>query len=280
MPIDPLSLAIGTVVALVPLLAGLWSLQRRLARAQGEQALLQERLEHAQLSQAGLLAQLDACRAELAEVSEIKVEQQTELAGLRRENELLQQERQIAREAAQSWNQQRERNEAELRRLTAECAALAAELQENRDNQQQRLDDLQGARNELRAQFSELATKIFDEREQRFAETSQQRLGQLLDPLKERIQAFEKRVDESYQQEARERFSLSKELERLQQLNQRLGDEATNLARALKGQKTQGNWGELVLEGCWSMPAWRRGASTTLRSASRALVASAFSLTY
>ncbi|KJU77626.1 recombinase RmuC [Ectopseudomonas oleovorans] len=248
MPIDPLSLSIGTVVALVPLLAGLWSLQRRLARAQGEQALLQERLEHAQLSQAGLLAQLDACRAELAEVSEIKVEQQTELAGLRRENELLQQERQIAREAAQSWNQQRERNEAELRRLTAECAALAAELQENRDNQQQRLDDLQGARNELRAQFSELATKIFDEREQRFAETSQQRLGQLLDPLKERIQAFEKRVDESYQQEARERFSLSKELERLQQLNQRLGDEATNLTRALKGQKTQGNWGELVLE--------------------------------
>ncbi|WP_394355867.1 DNA recombination protein RmuC [Ectopseudomonas oleovorans] len=248
MPIDPFSLAIGTVVALVPLLAVLWSLQRRQARAQGEQALLQERLEHAQLSQAGLLAQLDACRAELAEVSEIKVEQQTELAGLRRENELLQQERQIAREAAQSWNQQRERNEAELRRLTAECAALAAELQENRDNQQQRLDDLQGARNELRAQFSELATKIFDEREQRFAETSQQRLGQLLDPLKERIQAFEKRVDESYQQEARERFSLSKELERLQQLNQRLGDEATNLTRALKGQKTQGNWGELVLE--------------------------------
>ncbi|WP_296276752.1 DNA recombination protein RmuC [Pseudomonas sp. UBA7530] len=210
--------------------------------------MLQERLEHAQLSQAGLLAQLDACRAELAEVSEIKVDQQTELAGLRRENELLQQERQIAREAAQSWNQQRERHEAELRRLTAECAALAAELQENRDNQQQRLDDLQGARNELRAQFSELATKIFDEREQRFAETSQHRLGQLLDPLKERIQAFEKRVDESYQQEARERFSLSKELERLQQLNQRLGDEATNLTLALKGQKTQGNWGELVLE--------------------------------
>lgn len=248
MPVDPLSLVIGVTVALVPLLAAVWSLQRRIGHEQSEQALLQERLEHAQLSQAGLLAQLDACRAELAEVSEIKVEQQTELAGLRRENELLQQERQIAREAAQSWNQQRERSEAELRRLTAECAALSAELQENRENQQQRLDDLQGARDELRAQFSELATKIFDEREQRFAETSQQRLGQLLDPLKERIKAFEKRVDESYQQEARERFSLGKELERLQQLNQRLGDEATNLTRALKGQKTQGNWGELVLE--------------------------------
>lgn len=248
MPIDTFSLAIGVTVTLIPLLAGIWSLQRRVAQAQAEQALLQERLEHAQLSQAGLHAQLDACRTELAEISEIKVEQQSELAGLRRENELLQQERQIAREATQTWNLQRERHEAELRQLTAERAALSAELQENRDNQQQRLDDLQGARDELRAQFAELATKIFDEREQRFAETSQQRLGQLLDPLKERIQAFEKRVDESYQQEARERFSLGKELERLQQLNQRLGDEATNLTRALKGQKTQGNWGEMVLE--------------------------------
>lgn len=70
----------------------------------------------------------------------------------------------------------------------------------------------------------------------------------MLDPLKERIQAFEKRVEESYQQEARERFSLGKELERLQQLNLRLSDEATNLTQALKGQKTQGNWGELILE--------------------------------
>jgi DNA recombination protein RmuC len=103
-------------------------------------------------------------------------------------------------------------------------------------------------KDELRAQFAELAGKIFDEREQRFAETSQQQLGQLLNPLKERIQSFEKRVEESYQNEARERFSLSKELERLQQLNLRLSDEATNLTRALKGQKTQGNWGELILE--------------------------------
>ena len=105
----------------------------------------------------------------------------------------------------------------------------------------------------LRAMFecscvAELAGKIFDEREQRFAETSNERLGQLLDPLKERIQSFEKRVEESYQQESRERFSLGKELERLQQLNLRLSDEATNLTRALKGQKTQGNWGELILE--------------------------------
>jgi DNA recombination protein RmuC len=239
---------LGFAGAAVPLSVLAWSLQRRAASLQLECGLLQERLSGAQLVQAGLSAQLEACRQEVAEIGEIKADQQAELAALRRETELLQQERQIAREATQGWHAQRERQEAELRRLGAEKAALSAELREQQDNHQQRLDDLQGSRDELRAQFAELAGKIFDEREQRFAETSQQRLGQLLDPLKERIQAFEKRVEESYQQEARERFSLGKELQRLQQLNQRLGDEATNLSRALKGQKTQGNWGELVLE--------------------------------
>ena len=252
MPID-LSTALapallGFTAAAIPLFYLAWSLQRRLAFQQLEFGLLQERLSNAQLAQTGLVAQLDDCRAEIADISEIKADQQAELAALRREADLLQQERQSAREAAQAWHSQRDQQEAEIRRLDAQRAALSAELKEQQDSHQQRLSDLQGSRDELRAQFAELAGKIFDEREQRFAETSQQQLGQLLDPLKERIQSFEKRVEESYQQEARERFSLGKELERLQQLNQRLGDEATNLTRALKGQKTQGNWGELVLE--------------------------------
>nr|WP_168172908.1 DNA recombination protein RmuC [Pseudomonas sp. PA27(2017)] len=210
--------------------------------------MAQERMNAAQLTQAGLSAQLDNCRDELAEILEIKADQQAELAALRRETHLLQNDLQLAREQLKGAQTLRERQETELRRLDSERAGLAAELHEQQENHQQRLEDLQGARDALRAQFAELAGKIFDEREQRFSETSQQRLGQLLDPLKERIQAFEKRVEESYQQEARERFSLGKELERLQGLNQRLSEEAMNLTQALKGQKTQGNWGELVLE--------------------------------
>ncbi|TBU93987.1 DNA recombination protein RmuC [Pseudomonas dryadis] len=242
------ALLLGVLLTAMPLLAWVWTLLRRSERARLECGVLQERLSAAQLAQAGLGAQLDGCREELTEIAEIKADQQAELAALRREADLLQHERQLAREQAQSAQVLRERQEAELRRLGAERAALAAELHEQQEHQQQRLDDLQGSRDALRAQFAELASKIFDEREQRFAETSQQRLGQLLDPLKERIQSFEKRVEESYQQEARERFSLGKELERLQGLNQRLSEEATHLTQALKGQKTQGNWGELVLE--------------------------------
>ncbi|WP_186828433.1 DNA recombination protein RmuC [Pseudomonas chlororaphis] len=210
--------------------------------------MLEERLATAQLAQDGLNAQLDACRDEISDLAQANAVKQADLAAAGREVELLQIERDNARDAAHAWNLERANKEAELRRLDAQAASLNAELREQQESHQRRLDDLQGSRDELRAQFAELAGKIFDEREQRFAENSQQRLGQLLDPLKERIQSFEKRVEESYQAEARERFSLGKELERLQQLNLRLSDEATNLTRALKGQKTQGNWGELILE--------------------------------
>ncbi|NWB90677.1 DNA recombination protein RmuC [Pseudomonas agarici] len=210
--------------------------------------MLNERLGTAQLAQDGLNAQLDACRDEISDLDQANAAKQAELAAARREVELLQIERDNARDAAHAWTLERSHKEAELRRLDAQAASLSAELREQQDSHQQRLDDLQGSRDELRAQFAELAGKIFDEREARFAQNSQERLGQLLDPLRERIQSFEKRVEDSYQAEARERFSLGKELERLQQLNLRLSDEATNLTRALKGQKTQGNWGELILE--------------------------------
>ncbi len=248
MALDMTSVLLGLLMAALPSLGLAWQLQRRLSRLQADSALLDERLSTAQMAQDGLSAQLDACRDEISDLGQANGAKQAELAAQRRELEMLQVERDNARDAAHAWSIERAAKESELRHLGAQCAGLSAELREQQDSHQQRLTDLQGSRDELRAQFAELAGKIFDEREQRFAETSQQRLGQLLDPLKERIQSFEKRVEESYQQEARERFSLSKELERLQQLNQRLSDEATNLTQALKGQKTQGNWGELILE--------------------------------
>jgi len=248
MSFDPLHLLIGLALGVVALATLSVYLQRRLSSSEAEQAMLDERLRQAALGQEGLAAQLEGCRIELAEVSGIKSALQAELAALRRETELLCTQRDGNVETIADLQAERDAQVGELRRLSAAHAALEAELREQHNAHQQRLADLQAARDELRAQFAELAGKIFDEREQRFSESSHERLGQLLEPLKERIQSFEKRVEESYQNEARERFSLARELERLQQLNQRLGDEATNLTRALQGQKTQGNWGELVLE--------------------------------
>ena len=208
MALDLSSILLGLALAGIPLLAVLWQVQRRASTLQAELAMLNERLNTAQLAQEGLSAQLEASRDEISDLGQANAAKQAELAALRREVELSQLERDNARDAAHAWSLERSQKEAELRRLDAHAAALAAELREQQDSHQQRLSDLQGSRDELRAQFAELAGKIFDEREQRFADTSSERLGQLLDPLKERIQSFEKRVEESYQQEARERFSM------------------------------------------------------------------------
>lgn len=248
MPLDPsyLIAGLGSLCLILAALAGV--MRHRLSRSQNELALLDERLGQAALAQEGLGAQLERSQREQADLVESRSLLQAELAALRRETEWLQAQRLETRETLNDLQAERDAQQAELRTLSAAHASLTAELSEQQKTHHQRLQDLQGARDELRAQFAELAGKIFDEREQRFADASHERLGQLLDPLKERIQSFEKRVEDSYQNEARERFSLAKELERLQQLNQRLGDEATNLTRALQGQKTQGNWGELILE--------------------------------
>ena len=248
MVFDLPSLLMGVFAAALPLLAWAFHLQRGAGAGHAEQMLWQERLTAAQMALAAAQAQSEASRDEISDLAEANAHKQANLAALQREVDLLQIERDNARDAAHAWQIERSTRETELRRLEAQAARMEAELREQQENHAQRLEDLQQARDTLKAQFADMATQIFDEREQRFAHTSQHHLGQLLDPLKERIQAFEKRVEESYQQEARERFSLGKELERLQQLNLRLSDEATQLTQALKGQKTQGNWGELILE--------------------------------
>lgn len=248
MPDDALRLLFTALLGALPGLGLAWHFYRLASASRSDIPVLEERLRAAQASEQVLEQRLEAQGREVATLVQQQGAAKADLSAAARELELLRMEVDNSRDAAHAWVHERAQREAELRQLEARCAGLSAELREQQEGHAQRLQDMQNARDELRAQFAELAGKIFEEREQRFAETSQQRLGQLLDPLRDRIQAFEKRVEDSYSNEARERFSLGKELERLQQLNLKLSDEATNLTQALKGQKTQGNWGELVLE--------------------------------
>lgn len=101
---------------------------------------------------------------------------------------------------------------------------------------------------QFRAEFENLAGKVLEASTQRLSNDNQTSLNHLLQPLKEKISDFEKKVENTYQQEARERFSLQKEIEKLALLNTQMGTEARNLTKALQGDsKVQGNWGELVL---------------------------------
>jgi DNA recombination protein RmuC len=97
--------------------------------------------------------------------------------------------------------------------------------------------------------FENIANRIFETKSEKFTELNKSNLQQILEPLGKNIDAFKKQVDEAYQSEARERFSLGERVKELSQLNRQIGEEARNLTRALKGEtKTQGRWGEMILE--------------------------------
>ena len=98
-------------------------------------------------------------------------------------------------------------------------------------------------------EFKQLAHDIMSQQGQQLAKENERQLGSLLTPLGSQIQKFQESVEKSYQEEARERFSLVKEIKGLQLLNQKISDDAVSLTHALKGQnKLQGGWGEVILE--------------------------------
>jgi DNA recombination protein RmuC len=98
-------------------------------------------------------------------------------------------------------------------------------------------------------EFENLANKIFEDKSLKFTEQNKTNLDQILKPLNERIKDFEKKVDDVYVTDSKERAGLVQQIKSLHELNQQMSKDANNLTNALKGQsKTQGNWGEFILE--------------------------------
>jgi len=128
----------------------------------------------------------------------------------------------------------------------ARLSAINASLQEKLELQKAEIQDI---REQLYKDFKLTAESILEEKTKKFSEVNEEKLGGVLNPLKEKIQAFEKKVEETYHNETREKESLRKELEQLLRLNKQVSDDAQRLALALKGDsKTQGDWGEIQLE--------------------------------
>ncbi len=137
---------------------------------------------------------------------------------------------------------------------------LAAERRQSADKLATLQQTAQEAKTVLSDQFKNLANEILEEKSKRFAEQNQQNLDILLKPLQEKLTDFRKQVDATYQSEARERFALKQEVEKLAGLNLRMTDETRALTNALKGEsKTQGDWGELVLETILENSGLRKG---------------------
>lgn len=128
-----------------------------------------------------------------------------------------------------------------------------ARLQTAADLERKQFDEklslLNESREQLSVAFKNIANEIFEDKSQKFVEKNKDSLAAILNPLQDKITQFEKRVEETYDKESKERFSLAKEIKNLQELNYKISEDAVNLTNALKGDnKTQGSWGEFILE--------------------------------
>lgn len=151
-------------------------------------------------------------------------------------------------------------SEQQLNALNAQVATLTMQLTQERNQSNEKLALLQSAREELTHQFKNLANDILEEKSKRFSEQNQQSLCQLLDPLKTKLQEFQGKVEQVYVQEGKDRSALAEQVRQLMELNKTVSQEANNLTKALKGSnKTQGNWGELVLERVLEGSGLRKG---------------------
>jgi len=164
------------------------------------------------------------------------------------------------RSVLQSRNENLEKENAEIQKelleekelrehLNSELIKIEASnknLLEKLETQKQELEEV---RIQFAKEFELIANKVLKQNSMEFTQLNQKNIGELLNPLKEKIQTFEKQVAESYDKELRDKISLKEEVKKLYDLNQRISQEANSLTKALKGDtKQQGNWGELVLE--------------------------------
>ena len=146
-----------------------------------------------------------------------------------------------------------ENEREEIRRekefLSTELARRNSEYENLQEQNLKRDKELEERQEQLRKDFELLATKILDEKSEKFTLQNKENIKNILNPLQEKIKTFEEKVDLTQKESISMHSALKEQLLGLKDLNQQMTKEATNLTRALKGDsKMQGNWGELVLE--------------------------------
>lgn len=142
-----------------------------------------------------------------------------------------------------------EKSQQEIIHLNIQLSGSKSDLKNLQEKLVEQKKELEEIRDKFVFEFKSLAGEIIAAESKTFTAQNKLNIESLLKPLGEKIKDFEKKVEEAYDKEAQQRFSLKEEVKRLSELNRQISADAQNLTDALKGQsKTQGNWGELILE--------------------------------
>ncbi len=192
-----------------------------------------------------LRSQQDELKAALRDGEQLRHEQVRQLGEV-------QQALAAAREKLQllgDVQQQLRDSESSAHAARNELTELKTRLEQERKNFAEQLKLLQDAKLDLGKEFENIANKIFDHKQQQFSNTSKSLLENTLDPLRLQLNEFRRKVEDVYEKETADRNRLAGQVLELQKQTQKIGEDAINLAQALKGNsKIQGNWGEVVLE--------------------------------
>ena len=189
-----------------------------------------------------------------------------EKANIDDKNRLLQQQEAEKGRLKQEYAALLEQNHA----LQVQNERLTTQSEKDRQAAEEKLALLADARQNLSDQFQNLANTILEEKSRRFTEQNHDHLQQLLNPLNERIHGFSELVQQTYEKEAKERLTIENELKRLQSLNTQLHHDAKALTTALTGtqNKTQGNWGEMILESVLENSGLQKGREYIVQASS------------
>ena len=159
---------------------------------------------------------------------------------------------------------------AQLAAAQSEGAVLRITLDKEREAAADKLKLLQQTGEEMTLRFKQISQEILEDKSRRFTEQNQLNIEQILKPLREKIAGFELQVKQSYELETRDRVALKEQIAQLARLNQQVSAEANNLAGALRGQaRTQGAWGELVLERILELSGLEKGREYETQFATR-----------
>ena len=151
--------------------------------------------------------------------------------------------------ALQASTRENQQAHTSITELHAEVRSRQLELQMQQENME-RLEKRIAELNQTQLlEFKTIATRILEDNTQKFTTVNEEKMNAVLNPFKTSIHEFKKQVEETYNQEARERHSLTKEIDKLVKQSVDVSQQAANLTNALKNNnKQQGNFGEMILE--------------------------------
>ncbi|MFT4224089.1 DNA recombination protein RmuC [Dysgonomonas sp.] len=141
-----------------------------------------------------------------------------------------------------------------------EITELKGMLQSKEDQLRIQQMELTNTRDQLNKDFQVLANRILEEKTSRFTDANRLNMEAILKPLNEKLTEFKSKVEETYDKESKQRFSLEERIKELVALNNQISEDANNLTKALKGSsKIQGNWGEMILESILEKSGLKKG---------------------